>query len=73
VERSPRLEAAAKVRAGKGKDSFTLDRADESGDENDSSKWFSASEAGGDVSETGGVDSAGEEDEYAEGEAMDLS
>lgn len=54
-------------------DSFTLDRGDEAGEGNDSSESFTASEAGGDVAETGGVDSAGEEDEDAEGEAMDLS
>jgi len=62
-----------KVGAGKGNDSFTLDRADKAGYGNDSSEWYSASEADGDVAETGGVDSAGEEDEDAEGEAMDLS
>jgi hypothetical protein len=70
VEASPGLEPAAKVGGGDGDDSFTLDKDDEG---NDSSQSFSASEAGGDVAETGGVDSAGEEDEGAEGESMDLS
>ena len=46
---------------------------DEAGEGIDSSESFSASEPGGDVAETGGVDSAGEEDEDAKGEAMDLS
>ena len=41
---------------------------------NDSNGSFSASDAGGDVAETGGLDSAGEEaEEDSEGEAMDLS
>ena len=38
---------------------------------NDSNASFSASEAGGDVAETGGLDNAGEEE--TEGEPMDLS
>ena len=38
---------------------------------NDSNESFSASETGGDVVETGGLDSAGEEE--TEGESMDLS
>ena len=59
---------------GEGNDSFTLDKGDEAGEGNDSSESFSASETGEDVAETGGVDSAGEEDEEdPEGEAMDLS
>jgi hypothetical protein len=40
---------------------------------NDSNGSFSASETGGDVVETGGLDSAGEEDEEIEGEPMDVS
>lgn len=41
---------------------------------NDSNGSFSASDAGQDAVETGGWDSAGEEeDEEAEGELMDLS
>lgn len=40
---------------------------------NDSNGSFSASDAGGDAAETGGVDSAGEEDEETEGEVMVLS
>ena len=40
---------------------------------NDSNGSFSGSETGGDVAETGGLDSAGEEDEETEGELMDLS
>lgn len=39
----------------------------------DSNDSFSASEAGGDVAETGVLDSAGEEEEETEGEPMDLS
>ena len=74
MEDSPRLEPAAKVGEGEGNDSFTSDRGDEVGEGNDSSESFSASEAGGDVAETGGIDSAGEEDEEdMEGEVMDLS
>ena len=38
----------------------------------DSNGSFTASETGGDVVDTGGLDSAGEEDE-TEGELMDLS
>jgi hypothetical protein len=67
------LEAAAVVVEGDRNDSFTLERGDEAGEGNDSSESFSASEAGGDAGETGAIDSAGEEDEDAEGEAMDLS
>ena len=73
VEKSPRLTAAAEMGEGEGNDSFTLDRGDEAGEGNGSSESFSASEADGDVAETGGLDSAGEEDEDVEGEAMDLS
>jgi len=74
VEDSPRLEPAAKVAEREGSDSFALDRGDEVGEGNDSSEWFSASEASGDVAESGGLDSAGEKDEEdTEGEVMDLS
>ena len=74
VEDSPRLEPVAKVSEGEGNDSFALDRGDEVGEGNDSSESFTASEAGGDVAETGGLDSAGEEDdENTEGGVMDLS
>ena len=74
MEDSPRLEPAAKVGDGEGNDSFALDRDDEGAEGNDSSESFSASEAGGDVAETGGLDSAGEEDEEdADAEVMDLS
>ena len=40
---------------------------------NDSNGSFSASETGGDVTATGGLDSAGEEEEEPEGEPMDVS
>jgi hypothetical protein len=56
-----------------GNDSFTLDRADENVEGNDSSESFSASEADGDVAEIGGVESAGEGDEDEEEEIMDIS
>jgi hypothetical protein len=72
VERSPSLEAAAMMGEERN-ESFILDRGDESVEGNDSSESFSASEAGGDVAEIAGVESAGEEDEDAEGEIMDLS
>jgi hypothetical protein len=50
-----------------------LYRGDETEEGNDSSEWFSAREAGGDVAESAGLDTAGEEDEEdMEGEAMDL-
>ena len=39
----------------------------------DSNGSFSASDAGGDAAETGGLDSAGEEEEETEDEVMDLS
>jgi hypothetical protein len=39
----------------------------------DSNGSFSASDAGGNTAETGGLDSAGEEEEEMEGEVMDLS
>lgn len=39
---------------------------------NDSNGLFDVSEMGGDVAETGGLDSAGEGDEETEGESMDL-
>jgi hypothetical protein len=53
-----------------GNDSFILERGDEIVE---GSASFSASEAGGDVAEIGGVESAGEEDEDAEEEIMDIS
>ena len=40
---------------------------------NDSNASFSASETGGEGMQTGGLDSAGEEDQKTEGEPMDLS
>ena len=43
------------------------------GEGNDSTESFSASEAGGDDAEIGGLDSAGEEEDETEGEWMDLS
>lgn len=74
MDDSPRLEPGAKVGEGDGNDPFALDRGDEVGEGNDSSESFSASEAGGDVAEAGGLDSADEEDEEdMEGEVMDLS
>jgi hypothetical protein len=39
----------------------------------DSNGSFSMSETGGDVAETGGLDSAGEDDDETQGEPMDLS
>jgi hypothetical protein len=39
---------------------------------NDSNGLFGVSETGGDVAETGGLGSAGEEDEETEGVPMDL-
>jgi hypothetical protein len=58
-----------------------ISNASETGGEDDGNDWnqsFSASETGGDVSGTGGLDSAGEEEEEeeeegTEGEPMDLS
>ena len=53
-------------------DSISSERVhDEQG--NDPTESFSASEAGGDDAEIGGLDSAGEEEEETEGELMDLS
>jgi hypothetical protein len=70
VEDSPKLLPAVKVGEG-GDDSISSERiGDEEG--NDSNECFSASEVGGDDAETGGVDSAGEEEEI-EGEPMDIS
>jgi hypothetical protein len=43
------------------------------GEGNDSNGSFSESGTGGDVAETGGLDSAGEDDDETEGELMDLS
>jgi len=56
-----------------GDDLISTERiGDEEG--NDLKESFSASEAGGDDPETGGLDSAGEEEEEeTEGEPMDLS
>ena len=71
VEDSPKLLPAVKLGA-EGDDSISLERvADEEG--NDSNESFSASEAGGDDAEIGGLDSAGEEEDGTEGELMDLS
>jgi hypothetical protein len=39
----------------------------------DSNGSFSTNDAGGDAAETGGLDSAGEEEEETEGEVMHLS
>ena len=69
VEDSPKLLPAMKVGDG-GDDSISSKRVgDEEG--NESNEFFSASEAGGNDAETGGLDSAGEEE--TEGESMDLS
>jgi hypothetical protein len=60
------------VNVERGDDSISSERVGEE-EGNGSNDSFSASETGGDVAETGGVDSAGEEEEETEGEPMDLS
>ena len=47
---------------GEGSDSLALDK-DDFGEGNDSSESFSASKAGGDIAESGSLDSEGDEDE----------
>jgi len=53
-----------------GEEGYTSNVGEDGSDSNGS---FSVSEPGVDVAETGGLDSAGEEDEEIEGEPMDLS
>lgn len=53
-------------------DSISSERPRDEGG-NDPTESFSASEAGGDDVEIGGLDSAGEEEDETEGELMDLS
>ena len=54
-------------------DSISSERVRKQGNDPTESESFSASEAGGDDAEIGGLDSAGEEEDETEGELMDLS
>ena len=68
VEDDPELGQLLVVKIGEERDTSNLRE-----EGNDSNSSFSVSETSGDFAETGGLDSAGEEDEDTEGEPMDLS